>query len=160
MKEVRLVDVEGNQLGVVTKDEALVKAKAANLDLVEVSPNSSPPVCRVMDYGKYLFELRKRKAAAKKKQRQIHVKELKFRPVTDEGDFNVKLRNAIRFLEAGDKVKITMRFRGREMLHQDLGEKIMKRLQVELEELGVIEQFPKMEGKQMIMIIAPKTKKS
>ncbi len=153
------MDVDGNQLGIVLIDEALTRARESGLDLVEVSPNASPPVCRVMDYGKYLFEVRKRKAAAKKKQKQIHIKEIKLRPVTEDGDFVVKLRNAMRFLETGDKVKITMRFRGRELLHQDLGMKLMNRFVVELNDFGVIEQTPRMEGRQMTMLVGPKVKK-
>lgn len=128
----------------------------AELDLVEIVPNSEPPVCRVMDYGKFLFELSKKKHAAKKKQKQIQVKEVKFRPGTEVGDYQVKLRNLLRFLESGDKVKVTLRFRGREMAHQELGSKMLERIKVDLEEHGTVEQFPKMEGRQMVMVLSPK----
>ena len=131
-------------------------ALEAELDLVEIVPNSEPPVCRVMDYGKFLFELSKKKHAAKRKQKQIQVKEVKFRPGTEVGDYQVKLRNLIRFLENGDKVKVTLRFRGREMAHQEFGSKMLERIKADLEELGIVEQFPKMEGRQMVMLLAPK----
>ena len=131
-------------------------ADEAGLDLVEIVPNSEPPVCRIMDYGKYQFELSKKKHAAKKKQKQIHVKEVKFRPGTEEGDYQVKLRNLTRFLENGDKVKVTLRFRGREMAHQELGMDMLKRIEADLEELGTVEQFPKLEGRQMVMVMASK----
>jgi len=131
-------------------------ALEAELDLVEIVPNSEPPVCRVMDYGKFLFELSKKKHAAKRKQKQIQVKEVKFRPGTEVGDYQVKLRNLIRFLENGDKVKVTLRFRGREMAHQEFGSKMLERIKADLEELGIVEQFPKMEGRQMVMVLAPK----
>ncbi len=137
-------------------------AEEAGVDLVEISPNAEPPVCRLMDYGKFIFEENKRKQAAKKKQKQIQVKEVKFRPGTDEGDYQVKLRNLMRFLAAGDKAKVTLRFRGREMAHQQLGLKLLKRVEADLEELGQVEQFPKLEGRQMVMVLAPvssKTKK-
>ncbi len=125
---------------------------------MEVSPDAKPPVCRVMDYGKFLFEENKRKHAAKKKQKQVQVKEVKFRPGTEEGDYQVKLRNLIRFLSNGDRAKVTLRFRGREMAHQDLGMKLLKRVQADLEELGTVEQFPRMEGRQMVMVLSPKKK--
>jgi len=131
-------------------------ASEADLDLVEIVPNSEPPVCRVMDYGKFLFEQNKKKHAAKKKQKQIHVKEVKFRPGTEDGDYQVKLRNLLRFLGNGDKVKVTLRFRGREMAHQELGAKMLERIKQDLEEHGSVEQFPKMEGRQMVMVLAPK----
>jgi len=130
-----------------------------DLDLVEISPNAEPPVCRIMDYGKFIFEKNKQKAAARKKQKQIHIKEIKFRPGTDVGDYQVKLRNLIRFLEDGDKTKVTMRFRGREMAHQELGRDLLERVKNDLEEYGTVESFPKMEGRQMIMVIAPNRKK-
>lgn len=136
--------------------EALQAAEEAELDLVELVPTAKPPVCRVMDYGKFLFEENKKKHAAKKKQKQIQVKEVKFRPGTDEGDYNVKLRNATRFLEHGDKVKVTLRFRGREMAHQELGTQMLKRIENDLSELSTVEQFPKMEGRQMVMVLTPK----
>lgn len=159
---MRLIDVEGNQVGVVKTENALAAAEEAGVDLVEISPNAEPPVCRLMDYGKFIFEENKRKQAAKKKQKQIQVKEVKFRPGTDEGDYQVKLRNLIRFLTAGDKAKVTMRFRGREMAHQQLGLNLLKRVETDLEDYGQVEQFPKLEGRQMVMVLAPvssKTKK-
>lgn len=140
----------------VSKDEAMAAAKAATLDLVEISPNVDPPVCKVMDYGRYKFEINKKQHSAKKKQKQVQIKEIKFRPGTEDGDYNVKMRSLVKFLEGGDKTKITLRFRGREMAHRDLGAKLLKRVQDDLSELGVVEQFPKMEGRQMVMVIAPK----
>jgi len=157
--EVRLIDAEGTQVGVVKINDALGRAGDVGLDLVEISPNSVPPVCRIMDYGKFLFQQNKQKSLAKKKQKQMQVKEIKFRPGTEEGDYQVKLRNINRFLEDGDKVKITIRFRGREMAHQELGIKVLKRLEQDVKELGTVEQFPKLEGRQLIMIIAPLKKK-
>ncbi|MCP4698425.1 MAG: translation initiation factor IF-3 [Gammaproteobacteria bacterium] len=153
---VRLIGAGGQQEGIVSIKEAQDKALKAELDLVEIVPNANPPVCRVMDYGKYLFEQNKKRQAAKKKQKQVQVKEVKFRPGTDEGDYRVKLRNLIRFLEDGDKTKVTLRFRGREMAHQDLGRKLLKRVEADLSDYGSVEQFPKMEGRQMVMILAPK----
>jgi len=129
------------------------------MDLVEVSPSAKPPVCRIMDYGKFRFEQRKKQGEAKKKQKQMQVKEVKFRPGTDEGDYQVKLRNLIRFLSDGDKAKVTLRFRGREMAHQDIGFKLLKRVEADLEEYGSVEQRPKMEGRQMVMTIGPSKKK-
>ncbi len=131
-------------------------ADDAELDLVEIVPNAEPPVCRVMDYGKFIFEQSKKKQVAKKKQKQIQVKEIKFRPGTEEGDYQVKLRNLIRFLSHGDKVKVTLRFRGREMAHQELGTKMLEKIEADLEPHGVVEQFPKLEGRQMVMVLAPK----
>lgn len=136
--------------------DALDRAQEAGLDLVEVAPNSEPPVCRVMDYGKFVFEQNKKAQSARRKQKQIHVKEVKFRPGTEEGDYQVKLRNLIRFLTHGDKTKVTLRFRGREMAHQELGAELLKRVEKDLEEYGTIEQRPQLEGRQMIMVIAPK----
>ena len=133
-------------------------ADEADMDLVEVAPDSSPPVCRIMDYGKYLFEENKKRHAAKKKQKQIHIKEVKFRPGTEEGDYQVKLRNLTRFLNNGDKTKVTLRFRGREMAHQELGLQLLKRVEEDLKEIGTVEQFPRLEGRQMVMVIAPKKK--
>ncbi len=130
----------------------------ADMDLVEVAPDSSPPVCRIMDYGKYLFEENKKRHAAKKKQKQIHIKEVKFRPGTEQGDYQVKLRNLTRFLTNGDKTKVTLRFRGREMAHQELGLQLLKRVEEDLNEIGTVEQFPRLEGRQMVMVIAPKKK--
>ncbi len=138
--------------------EAIKIAQEANLDLVEIVPNADPPVCRVIDYGKYLYEQGKQKAAASKKQKKVEVKEIKFRPGTDEGDYQVKLRNLIRFLERGDKAKVTLRYRGREMSHQEYGVKLLERIQQDLATIGVVEQFPKLEGRQMVMVIAPKKK--
>ncbi|MBF56978.1 translation initiation factor IF-3 [Halomonas sp. Choline-3u-9] len=156
-EEVRLIGSDGEQLGVVPTTEALERAESESLDLVQIS-NADPIVCKIMDYGKFVFETKKQKAAQKKKQKQIQVKEVKFRPGTDEGDYQVKLKNLTRFLEGGDKGKVTLRFRGREMAHQDIGRKLMERIAADLEEIGVVEAFPKMEGRQMIMIIAPKKK--
>lgn len=145
-------------VGVVSVAKALENADEAGLDLVEVSPNAEPPVCRIMDYGKYIFEENKKRQAAKKKQKQIQVKEVKFRPGTEEGDYQVKMRNLIRFLSDGDKAKVTLRFRGREMAHQELGMNLLKRVAADLEELAQVEQFPKMEGRQMVMVLSPKKK--
>ncbi len=156
---MRLIGVDGEQIGVVPIEEALKSAETASLDLVEISPDGDPPVCKIMDYGKHVFEIRKQQAAQRKKQKQTQVKEMKFRPGTDEGDYQIKLRNVIRFLEAGDKAKVTLRFRGREMAHQELGMEMLKRIEKDLEELGGVEQFPKMEGRQLTMVIAPKSKK-
>ena len=137
---------------------ALEMASGQSLDLVEVSPNAEPPVCRIMDFGKYQFEQNKKANAGKKKQKQSQIKEVKFRPGTEEGDYQVKLRNLVRFLEQGDKTKVTLRFRGREMVHQDLGVKLLKRVESDLAELATVEQFPKLEGRQLIMVMAPKKK--
>ncbi len=150
--------MDGEQIGILPVEQAQELADEAELDLVEIAPQAEPPVCRIMDYGKYRFEENKKRHAAKKKQKQIQVKEIKFRPGTDEGDYQVKLRNLIRFLSAGDKAKVTLRFRGREMAHQELGRKLLERIESDLEEYGAVEQFPKMEGRQMVMVIAP-TKK-
>lgn len=138
--------------------EALALAKGETLDLVEVSPNADPPVCRIMDFGKFVFEQNKKAQSAKRKQKQVHVKEIKFRPGTDQGDYDVKLRKLREFLEIGDKAKVTLRFRGREMAHQDLGAKLLARVRDDLEDLGTVEQMPQLEGRQMIMIIGPKKK--
>ena len=155
---MRVIDAAGEQAGVMPFDEALALAKGEGLDLVEVSPMAGPPVCRIMDFGKYLFELNKKAQFAKRKQKQVHVKEIKFRPGTDEGDYQIKLRKLREFLEVGDKAKITLRFRGREMAHQDLGAKLLARVREDLEEIGSVEQMPQMEGRQMIMVIGPKKK--
>ncbi|MFN4291248.1 MAG: translation initiation factor IF-3 [Permianibacter sp.] len=157
-REVRLIGEEGQQIGVVPFREALATAEEAGLDLVEISPDAVPPVCKIMDYGKYLYIKSKQQAEAKKKQVQIQVKEIKFRPGTDVGDYQVKLRNILRFFEDGDKAKITVRFRGREMAHQELGMQMMERLQADTAEHAVVEFAPKMEGKMMTMILAPKKK--
>lgn len=140
-------------------DEAKQSAYEANMDLVEISPNADPPVCRIMDFGKFQFEQNKKQQAAKKKQKQIQVKEIKFRPGTEEGDYQVKLRNLTKFLEEGNKTKITVRFRGREMAHRELGMDLLKRIEKDLEEFAVVEQFPKMEGRQMVMVLSSKKKK-
>ncbi len=156
---MRLIDADGEQVGVVPTAQALETAAEAELDLVEVSPNAEPPVCRIMDYGKYKFEQSKKLQAARKKQKQIQIKEVKFRPGTDEGDYQVKLRNLIRFLSEGDKAKVTLRFRGREMAHQELGLKLLQRVEADLEDLGTVEQRPRLEGRQMVMVISPKKTK-
>ncbi|WP_074388191.1 translation initiation factor IF-3 [Proteus myxofaciens] len=157
--EVRLTGLEGEQIGVVSLKEALEKAEEAGADLVEISPNAEPPVCRIMDYGKFLYEKSKTLKEQKKKQKVIQVKEVKFRPGTDEGDYQVKLRNLIRFLEDGDKAKVTLRFRGREMAHQQIGMEMLNRIRQDLEELATVESFPnRIEGRQMIMVLAPKKK--
>lgn len=134
-------------------------AAEKSLDLVEIAPDGQPPVCKLMDYGKHVFEAKKQQAAQRKKQKQTQIKEMKFRPGTDSGDYDIKMRNLVRFLENGDKAKITLRFRGREMAHQELGMEMLKRIEADLEELGNVEQFPKMEGRQLTMVIAPKSKK-
>ncbi|QCU90561.1 translation initiation factor IF-3 [Thiomicrorhabdus sediminis] len=157
--EVRLVDADGEQAGVVSIDRALEMAQEAGLDLVEVATKASPPVCKIMDYGKYLYQQQKKQHEAKKKQKQVQVKEVKFRPGTEEGDYQVKLRNLIKFLEKGDRVKVTIWFRGREITHKELGLKVLERVKVDVEEFGTVEQMPKMEGRQMQMMVAPTNKK-
>jgi translation initiation factor IF-3 len=156
---VRLIDGDGEQAGIVPIEEALKAASEATLDLVEIAPDAEPPVCKLMDYGKHIFEAKKQQAAQRKKQKQTQVKEMKFRPGTDEADYQIKLRNLRRFLEQGDKAKVTLRYRGREMAHQELGMEMLKRIEKDLEELGAVEQFPKMEGRQLTMVIAPRSKK-
>ena len=156
---MRLVASDGSQVGVVPLAEALEAAQKETLDLVEISPDAQPPVCKIMDYGKHVFDIKKKVALQKKKQKQTQVKEMKFRPGTDEGDYQIKLRNLVRFLENGDKAKITLRFRGREMAHQQLGMDMMKRVEADLEELAQVEQYPKMEGRQMTMVLAPRSRK-
>ncbi|MCH8552346.1 MAG: translation initiation factor IF-3 [Natronospirillum sp.] len=156
--ECRLIDQEGEQVGIVDIATARQKAEDAGLDLVQIA-DSDPVVCKIMDYGKKVFEEKKARAAAKKKQKQTQIKEMKFRPNTDDGDYKIKLRNLIRFLEQGDKAKVSLRFRGREMAHQDLGMQLMQRVEADLEEYGTVEQRPKMEGRQMIMVLAPVKKK-
>jgi len=152
------VGVEGEQLGILGLREAMALAEESEIDLVEISPTAQPPVCKLMDYGKFKYEQSKKRHEAKQKQKQIQVKEIKFRPGTDEGDYQVKLRNLIRFLTEGDKAKITLRFRGREMAHQDIGLALLKRVESDLLEVGVVEQFPRLEGRQMVMMISPKKK--
>jgi len=156
---VRLIGADGEQIGIVSIQEALAAAEEVKLDLVEISPDAAPPVCRIMDYGKHIFEKKKQQAAARKNQKQIQIKEIKFRPGTEEGDYQVKLRNLIRFLSDGDKAKVSLRFRGREMAHQELGMELLKRVETDLAEYGTVEQHPKMEGRQLMMVIAPKKKK-
>ncbi len=156
--EVRVIDAGGEQAGVMPLAEAIEIARADSLDLVEVSPMADPPVCRVMDFGKYLFELNKKAQSAKRKQKQVHVKEIKFRPGTDEGDYQIKLRKLREFLEIGDKTKVTLRFRGREMAHQELGSQLLARVRKDLDEHATVEQSPQLEGRQMIMVLAPKKK--
>jgi translation initiation factor IF-3 len=160
VEQVRLVGEEGEQLGIVMIGEAREKAAAAKLDLVLISPEAEPPVCKLMDYGKHVFEAKKQKAANKKKQRRTQVKEIKFRPGTEIGDYQVKLRNLIRFLEDGDKAKVSLRFRGREMAHQHLGMELVARIKDDLSEFGVVEQEPKMEGRQIVMVLAPTKKRA
>jgi translation initiation factor IF-3 len=153
-----LIDAEGQQLGVVSTQEARKLSEEAGLDLVEVSPDAKPPVCRIMDYGKFKFQMSKRKAAAKKKQKQIQIKEIKIRPGTEEADYQVKLRNIMKFLEQGDKAKVTVRFRGREMAHSELGMQLLQRMMAELADQATIEQHPKFEGRQIVMVLGPKKK--
>ena len=155
-----MVASDGSQVGVVSLEEALGAAQKETMDLVEISPDAAPPVCKIMDYGKHVFDIKKKVALQKKKQKQTQVKEMKFRPGTDQGDYEIKLRNLIRFLENGDKAKISLRFRGREMAHQQLGMDMMKRIEADLAELAQVEQFPMREGRQMIMVLAPCSKKT
>ena len=154
--QVSLIGADGKQIGIVNIAEALSVAEEAELDLVEIVPTVEPPVCRVMDYGKFLFDQKKQKQQAKKKQKQVQIKEVKFRPGTDEGDYQVKLRNLIRFLKDGDKTKVTMRFRGREHAHRDLGLDLLKRVEADLADFGAVEQEPQMEGRQMVMVLGPR----
>ncbi|MAF68590.1 MAG: translation initiation factor IF-3 [Micavibrio sp.] len=155
---VRLIDADGEMVGVTSLDEAIRKAEEAGLDLVEVSPEANPPVCKILDYGKFKYEQQKKAAEARKKQKTVDVKEVKIRPTTEDHDYQVKLKNARRFLEKGDKVKVSMRFRGREMAHQDVGMEMMLRLKADLADLGGPEMEPKMEGRQMLMIISADAK--
>ena len=158
MTEVRLLGPESEPIGIVSLAEAQRQAEEAQLDLVEIAPTAKPPVCRIMDFGKFKYREAKKAHEAKLKQKQIQVKEVKFRPGTDDGDYNIKVRNLTRFLEEGDKTKITLRFRGREMAHQELGVALLRRVEADLAPFGQVEQFPKMEGRQMVMIIGPKKK--
>jgi len=155
---VRLVAENGDQLGIQPVSEALRLAEEQNVDLVEIAPMAVPPVCKLMDYGKFRYREQKKAHEAKLKQKQIQVKEVKFRPGTDEGDYKIKVRNLTRFLTEGDKTKVTLRFRGREMAHQELGMQLLKRVEADLKEVGIVEQWPKLEGRQMIMILGPKKK--
>ena len=157
--EVRLVAENGDQLGIKSVMEALRLAEEANVDLVEIAPLANPPVCKLMDYGKFRYREQKKEHEAKRKQKQIQVKEIKFRPATDEGDYKIKLNKLIQFLEEGDKAKVTLRFRGREMAHQDLGLKVLERVRTDLEAFSQVEAMPKLEGRQMVMVLAPKKKK-
>lgn len=154
--KVRLIGSEGEQLGILDTASALERAAEENLDLVEISPSADPPVCRLMDFGKHLYNESKKRAAAKKNQKQVQVKEVKFRPRTDQGDYQVKLRNLRRFLENGDRTKVTLRFRGREMAHQELGLELLQRVEEDLTGLAIVEQRPKLEGRQMVMVMSPK----
>ena len=156
---MRLILSDGAQQGVVTLDEAKGFAEESKLDLVLISPDAEPPVCKIMDYGKHVFELKKQNAANKKKQKVVHIKEMKFRPGTEEGDYQVKLRNLIRFLEDGDRAKVSLRFRGRELAHQHLGQELVEKIRDDLAEYGTVEQEPKMEGRQIVMVLAPVKKR-
>ena len=155
---MRLVAENGDQLGIRTVNEALRLAEEANVDLVEIAPLANPPVCKLMDYGKFRYREQKKEHEAKRKQKQIQVKEIKFRPGTDEGDYKIKLQKLIDFLEEGDKAKVTLRFRGREMAHKEFGERLLDRVRKDLDAIGVVEQYPKLEGRQMVMVLAPKKK--
>ncbi|HHX89906.1 MAG TPA: translation initiation factor IF-3 [Paracoccus sp.] len=154
--EIRLIGADGENVGVVTPAKALEMAQEAGLDLVEISPNAAPPVCKIMDYGKFKYEQQKREAEARKKQHVIDIKEVKFRPGTDSHDYDVKMRNVIRFLEGGDKVKVTLRFRGREMAHQQIGMELLNRIAAAVAEVGKVENMPRLEGRQMVMMIGPR----
>lgn len=154
--EIRLIGADGENVGVVSPAKGLEMALEAGLDLVEISPNATPPVCKIMDLGKFKYEQQKREAEARKKQKTIDIKEVKFRPGTDTHDYDVKMRNVMKFLDAGDKVKVTLRFRGREMAHQDLGLELLNRVKDDVGEAGKVENMPKLEGRQMVMMIAPR----
>lgn len=154
-----MIGLDGSQVGIVELEEAIAAAEKESQDLVEISPDADPPVCRIMDYGKHMFEEKKKKAEQKKKQKQSQIKEIKFRPTTEEGDYQVKLRSLIRFLTDGDRAKVSLRFRGREMAHKELGMTLLQRVEVDLAEHGVVEQAPKLEGRQIIMVLAPKKKR-
>lgn len=153
--EIRLIGAEGENIGVISPDRAMMLAAEAGLDLVEISPNATPPVAKIMDFGKFKYEQQKKESEARKKQKTIEVKEIKFRPNTDTHDYDVKMRSVVKFLEGGDKVKVTLRFRGREMAHADLGRKLLERVAGDIEELGKIESMPRLEGRQMVMMINP-----
>ncbi len=153
-----MIGVNGEQIGIVSLATAQQMAEEAELDLVEIAPQAKPPVCRIMDYGKFKYRESKKRHEARLKQKQIQVKEIKFRPGTDEGDYQIKLRNLVRFLQEGDKAKVTLRFRGREMAHQEIGARLLERVKADLEPYGTVEQFPKMEGRQMVMVLSPKKK--
>jgi translation initiation factor IF-3 len=153
--DIRLIGAEGENIGVVSPDRGMALAEQAGLDLVEISPNAVPPVCKIMDFGKFKYETQKRENEARKKQKTIEIKEVKFRPNTDVHDYDVKMRNVFKFLEGGDKVKVTLRFRGREMAHQNLGRDLLERVADDTKDVGKVENFPKMEGRQMVMLIGP-----
>ena len=153
--QVRLIGADGGQVGIVSIGDARAAAADSKLDLVLLVPDADPPVCKILDYGKHVFDLKKQRAANRKKQRRVHIKEVKFRPGTEEGDYKIKLRNLIRFLTDGDKVKVSLRFRGREMAHQHIGRELVERIRQDLEEYGAVEQEPKMEGRQIVMVLAP-----
>lgn len=153
--DIRLIGAEGENIGVVSPERALVLAEEAGLDLVEISPNAVPPVCKIMDFGKYKYETQKKEAEARKNQKIIEIKEVKFRPNTDTHDYEVKMRSVFKFLENGDKVKVTLRFRGREMAHQDLGRQLLERVAEDTKEVGKVESFPRLEGRQMVMMVGP-----
>lgn len=155
---MRLIGIEGEQLGIVKLAQALDMAEENEVDLVEIAPNATPPVCRLMDYGKFRYQEQKRQQEARAKQKVVQIKEVKFRPATDEGDYNVKLRNVRRFIEDGDKVKVSLRFRGREMAHQELGMRVLERVRDDVEEICQVEAFPRLEGRQMVMVLAPRKK--
>lgn len=157
-RQVRLIGVDNEQLGIVSLEAAIQMAGDADTDLVEIAPTAEPPVCRLMDFGKFKYRESKKRHEAKLKQKQVQVKEVKFRPGTDEGDYQIKLRNLLRFLEEGDKAKVTLRFRGREMAHQEFGVRLLERVRDDLGEIATVEQFPKLEGRQMVMVVAPKRK--
>lgn len=156
--EVRLIGIDGEQLGIVKASEALALAEENEVDLVEIAPTAAPPVCRLMDYGKFRYQEQKRQQEARAKQKIVQLKEVKFRPATDDGDYNVKLRNVRRFIEEGDKVKVSLRFRGREMAHQELGMRVLERVRDDVEEICQVESFPRLEGRQMVMVLAPRRK--
>jgi translation initiation factor IF-3 len=153
-----VIGAGGEQVGILGREAALQLARESAMDLVEISPTAVPPVCRIMDFGKFLFETNKKAHSAKRKQKQIQVKEVKFRPGTEEGDYQIKLRNLLRFIGSGDKAKVTLRFRGREMAHQEIGVRLLQRVRQDLDTVGIVEQFPRLEGRQMVMVIAPKKK--
>ncbi len=159
VRTLRLIAANGQQVGIVSRDDALLEAKRSAMDLVLIAPDANPPVVKVMDYGKHLFEAKKTRAAQRRNQKQIQVKEIKFRPGTEEGDYQVKLRNLIRFLEDGDKAKVSLRFRGREMVHPEIGMKLMSRIEEDLADYGSMETEPKFEGRQVVMILAPKKRR-
>ena len=154
--QVRLIDQDGEQVGVVSLQDGIARAEAVGLDLVEVAPEADPPVCKILDYGKHKFEAQKRRAEARKKQKTVDVKEIKMRPNIDTHDYDVKMRNVNKFIENGDKVKVTLRFRGREMAHQELGMNLLRRVQEDVEEIAKVEAYPRLEGRQMLMVLAPK----